>query len=83
MPTEQQLRARALVSRLTPAAEAFRKADIALYRLAAEQHPSEVPYDRDAALADFAKSLDALEKAAEGLGVRELITLLIFGRKLA
>jgi hypothetical protein len=75
--------ATSLLGRITPAAEAVRRAVAAVYSLAAPPRPTELPPDKPALLRSLASALTELEKACDGLGVRDQAVLLLLAAKLA
>jgi hypothetical protein len=83
MPTENELHAAALLQRLTPCADAFRRLQHITHLLANPSKPYEPPVDRPKLLKDFAAQLAVLEREADGLGAREQSVLFALAQRLA
>ncbi len=72
-----------LLRRLTPAAEALRRATAAALALSAPARPGRLPPDREALLRAAGAALAALERSAEGLPVRQQLLLVALASRLA
>jgi hypothetical protein len=83
MNAESQAQALALLQRVTPAADAARRATTAVHALSARVREGELPPDRERLLKALAAAFDALEKAGEGLDARGRSLLLLLAARLA